>query len=191
MCVVVGGGATARSYIAAGREANLAESTLDRLGIAASRLNARLLANILSESLNPVFVTDYEEAIEVHDDGGLPVMGGTTPGQTTDAVAAVLAEDVGANLVVYGTSTDGVYSADPEMNDDATRHDVLSHAELVELLADGSRGAGTSAPVGLLAAKLLERSETDAVVIDARDQQSLSEALRGEEVDGTLIQTDG
>ena len=40
-------------------------------------------------------------------------MGGLKPGITTDAVAALVAERVNADLLVKGTDQDGVYDKDP------------------------------------------------------------------------------
>src|SRR5579863_1536542 len=50
LVLIAGGGATARKYIEAGSKLGLDQSTLDFLGIEASRLNACLLV----ESLQPL-----------------------------------------------------------------------------------------------------------------------------------------
>ena len=58
-------------------------------------------------------------------------MGGITPGQTTDAVAAVLAERVRADVFINVTSVDGIYSADPKKVRNAKRYDTLTPRQLV------------------------------------------------------------
>ena len=183
--VVVGGGPTARAYIEAARELDATEVELDRLGIAVTHLNARLLRTALeSQSVSPA---DYEAAVAAMADDEVPVMGGVAPGQTTDAVAAALAEDARADRLVFATSVDGVYDADPQTTDDASRFDELTPAGLVEVVAPMSRSAGASAPVDLLAAKLVERAGLDALVVDGTDPEAVERAVVDDEWDGTAV----
>jgi uridylate kinase len=114
-------------------------------------------------------------------------MGGVMPGQTTDAVAAALAEYVGADLLVYATSVDGVYSADPDTDTDAEKYDRLTPADLVDVIAPMSRGAGASAPVDLLAAKLIERSGMRTIVLDGTDPERIGAAVRRGDHGGTDV----
>ena len=48
--LVVGGGKTARTYIKLGRELNFKENLLDEIGIEVTKVNAKLLTNILEKS---------------------------------------------------------------------------------------------------------------------------------------------
>jgi uridylate kinase len=114
-------------------------------------------------------------------------MGGVMPGQTTDAVAAALAEYVGADLLVYATSVDGVYSADPDTDPDAEKYGRLTAGELVDVIAPMSRDAGASAPVDLLAAKLIERSGMRTIVIDGTDPGRIGDAVRDGDHGGTDV----
>jgi uridylate kinase len=117
-------------------------------------------------------------------------MGGTTPGHTTDAVAALLAEMVGADLLVYATSVPGVFSADPNETDGAERYDRLTASELVDVIASIETAAGSNAPVDLLAAKIIERSGLQAVVLDGTEPGRIAAAVAGN-VDGTEVFPDG
>jgi len=189
--VVVGGGGVAREYIGAARELGANEVQLDQLGIDVTRLNARLLISALGAGTKPVPSLEYDAAGEALRRGDISVMGGITPGQTTDAVAAILAEYVGADLLVYATSADGVYDADPQTDDSATKFDSLSPSELVDIVVPMSRDAGASAPVDILAAKLIDRSEIRTVVLDGTDPERIEEAvLRGEHT-GTDVVPEG
>jgi uridylate kinase len=179
--VVVGGGGIAREYISTARELGSNEVQLDQIGIDVTRVNARLLIAALGDEVDPTPARDYDESRDAMRRGDITVMGGVTPGQTTDAVAAALAEYVNADLLVYATSVDGVFSADPSAVEDATKYDELSPSELVDVIAPMSRDAGASAPVDLLATKLIERAGMRTVVIDGTDPERIvSAVLRGE-----------
>ena len=179
--VVVGGGGIAREYISTARELGSNEVQLDQIGIDVTRVNARLLIAALGDEVDPTPASDYDESRDAMRRGDITVMGGVTPGQTTDAVAAALAEYVNADLLVYATSVDGVFSADPSAVEDATKYDELSPSELVDVIAPMSRDAGASAPVDLLATKLIERAGMRTVVIDGTDpERVVSAVLRGE-----------
>jgi uridylate kinase len=165
--VVVGGGAIAREYIDAARSLRANEIELDELGIAATRLNARLLIAALGDRATPSPASEYEAAGAALRRGDVAVMGGVTPGQTTDAVSAALAEYVGADLLIYSAS------------------------DLVNTIADIEMSAGASAPVDLLAAKLIERSETRTVVLDGTDPERVERAIHTGEHDGTDVVPQG
>jgi uridylate kinase len=184
--VVVGGGPTAREYISTAREFGANEIELDQLGVAVTRLNARLLIAALDDRATSTPVEDHERARGAFRRGEVPVMGGTVAGHTTDAVATALAEYVDADLLVYATSVAGVFDADPNADETATVFDSLSPAELVDVVADIEMTAGSNAPVDLLAAKLLQRSGLRAVVLDGTDPDRVAGAVAGNH-DGTDI----
>ena len=188
--VVVGGGGVAREYIETARDLGANEVELDELGIGTTRLNARLLIAALGDLANLSPATGYDEASEALRRGEISVMGGVTPGQTTDAVAAAFAESVDADLLVYATSADGVYDADPNVDPDATQFDTLSPTELVDIVLPMSRNAGASAPVDLFAAKLIDRAALRAIVLDGTDPNIVVDAvLRGEHTGSNVIPT--
>jgi uridylate kinase len=184
--VVVGGGPVAREYIGAARSLEADEISLDRIGIEVTRLNARLLAEALGDAAVSHPIENVEGAREVFQRGDIPVLGGTAPGHTTDAVAAGVAEHADADLLVYATSVDGVFDADPGEDDGASKFDRLSPARLVEVVGEVELAAGSNAPVDLLAAKLLQRSGLRAVVLDGSDPECIAAAVDGDH-DGTDI----
>jgi uridylate kinase len=188
---VVGGGGVAREYIAAAREIGANEIELDTIGIDVTRLNARLLIAALGESVTPAPATSYEDAGEVLRNGDVCVMGGVAPAQTTDAVSAALAEYVNADLLVYATSVPGVFDADPREDDDAERFDRITASELVDIIADIEMTAGSSAPVDLLAAKIIERSGMRTIVLDGTEPDRITSAVRYGDHEGTDVIPEG
>jgi uridylate kinase len=114
-------------------------------------------------------------------------MGGTVAGQTTDAVSAAFAEYVNADLLVYATSVPGVFDADPNADEEATKFDDLSASDLVSLVVDLEMDAGSNAPVDLLAAKIIQRSGIRAIVLDGSDPERVGRAIRSGEHDGTDV----
>lgn len=185
--VVVGGGGEARRYIAAARQMGVDEATCDEIGILVTRLNATLLASALGDDACPRIAASPGEALEYSCSGRIVVMGGVTPAQTTDAVAAVLAERAGADLLVNLTSVDGIYSADPKKDPSARKFARLSPSGLLEIVSRDSLSAGSNTVMDMVAAKVVQRSGIPLLVLDGRDPANLERALlEGREI-GTLV----
>ena len=84
------------------------------IGIGATKLNSALLVAALGDAAPQEIPDTYAQAARLGQPGKIVVMGGVAPGQTTDAVSALLAEYVHADKLIVATSVDGVYTADPE-----------------------------------------------------------------------------
>lgn len=182
--VVVGGGKLAREYIQWARELGSTETFCDYIGIAATRMNAMLLISALHSAAKKV-PEDFIEAEKLSKLYKVVVMGGTFPGHTTDATAALLAEFVKADMFINATNVDGVYSADPKADPNAVKYDRLSPQQLVEIVSKNSARAGTNVVIDLLAAKIIERSRIKTYVI-LGTPENIQKAVRGEAV-GTVI----
>jgi len=127
--LVVGGGAAAREGIALARPLIDSEDRLDRIGIAATRLNAAIVREGLADAGIPVSGTiprSVNEAAELLEGRQVVVMGGTRPGHTTDAVAIRLAVAAGAERCVIATNVAKVHDSDPRSNPDAEAHEAHS-----------------------------------------------------------------
>ena len=185
--VVVGGGKTSRFYIELGRALGMDEDALDWLGIRVTRLNASVLAAALGRKTNQRPAETVGEAARLSRRFPIVVMGGTTPGHTTDAVAAMLARKVKAARVVNATSVDGVYTSDPRSDRKARRLERLGYAELIKL-TEGYRGfAGPSVVFDNLGARTLARSGIPLLVVDGRDPRALGGAIKGKRFHGTVV----
>ena len=185
--VVVGGGALARRYIAIARQLGSDEATLDEIGIAATRLNARILITALGGVSNPVPPTSYDEALTLSASFPIVVMGGVSPGYTTDTVAALLAERSRSHRLVNATNVDHVYSADPRKDPGAKALERLSHAELLDITSRGRSQAGSHEVVDPLACKIAARSGITLCVVNGRDLKELGRAVAGGDFRGTVI----
>jgi uridylate kinase len=184
---VVGGGGEARRYIDACRDIGLDEASSDEIGILVTRINAALLVGALKEYVYPIVATSYLDAKAAGFSGKIVVMGGMTPGQTTDAVAAVLAEEVGASMMINLTAIDGIYSADPKKDKSAKKHDLMTPQELIDLIMKEKMNAGSNMVIDLVAAKIAERSGIPLVIIDGRDPSLIGEALLNGKFEGTIV----
>lgn len=179
--VVVTGAGDLKRYIDA---VDASEARKDMVGIAATRLHATTLAAAMDA--NAAVPRDLESVVELSHVHDVVVLGGLLAGQSTDAVAAECAELVGADRLVLATTVDGVYDADPAADADATKFDRLTPADLLELVRDYESSAGSYPLMDITAAKLVQRSRLETVVLDGRDPDVLSSAL-GTDHGGTTI----
>jgi uridylate kinase len=186
LVVVAGGGEIARTYIRVAREMGVSESLCDQLGILASRLNARLLADGLGEYAFPEIPVTIGELKHYFASGKVVAMGGLTPGHSTNAVAAIAAETVGAELLINATDVEGVYSSDPGRDRNARKLDEVTVTELTSILAKAEMVAGSYDLMDPLALRIISRSKLRTVVVDGRKPSNVSGALRNEKV-GTRI----
>jgi uridylate kinase len=113
-------------------------------------------------------------------------MGGLTPGHSTNAVAAIAAETVGAELFVNATDVDGVYSSDPEKDKNAKKLEQVTVAELTAILSKKEMTAGSYELMDPLALRIVARSKITTVVVDGRNPNNVYLALKNETV-GTRI----
>ena len=185
--VVVGGGKVARNYIKSGRDLGADETFLDEIGIEVTRLNARLVITALGDRAFHVPPKNYDEALHAGKDHPIVVMGGVSPGITTDAVSALLAERVKAKRLVNATSVDGAYTADPKKDPSATMILKMSHRELVRLVGEAPSSAGPNNVFDAVGARVLERSKIGLAIVDGKNLSNLIDALEGRKFKGTLV----
>ncbi len=185
--VVCGGGRIARYYISIGRDLGVGEEDLDKLGIDATRINARLLILACGDLASPEPAQDIEQAASFGDDHSIVVMGGTEPGHTTDAVSAMLAEKVGAVRLVNATNVDGVYDSDPKKNPMATKFSNLSYEKLNSLVSGDHNKAGPNVIFDPKGARIIERMKIQLMVCNGRDIEALRIAILGKEFEGTVV----
>ncbi|MCK5297568.1 MAG: UMP kinase, partial [Candidatus Heimdallarchaeota archaeon] len=141
--IIVGGGKLARKYIAITRKFGASEETSDIIGIESAKLNARLLISALGDSAYPTPPNNLEEFQEFFKQTKkVIVCGGFKPGQSTNAVAASIAEITNAEKLINLTNVEGVFSDDPGKNPEAKLLDKITIAELEAMMAKHQIKAG-------------------------------------------------
>ncbi len=191
IAIVTGGGRTARNYIESARKFGASEILCDLIGISATRLNARLLSAAIGKKANLEPPGEFMAAREVMDSRRIVVMGGTHPGHSTDAVSALLAEYIEADLLVNASDVDGIYDKDPENYRNAKRYERIPIDKLVDMVKSYSLGAGRYELVDILAAKIIQRSRIKTIFVNGRDLGNLRNAIEGKRFTGTVIENDG
>jgi uridylate kinase len=185
--VVVGGGALAREFIDITKKLGLPEQVQDEVAISVSRLFAQLFLKTLGEEGCGKVVVTLDDAAECLNAGKVLVMGGLKPGITTDAVAALVAERVKADLLVKGTDQDGVYTKDPRKHTGAVKLDHLSFDELDEVLSESKHKAGMHQIVDPEAVKLLKHERVKLIVVNGFEPENILAAVQAERV-GTVVE---
>ena len=184
--IVVGGGKTARSYIMRGRQLHLSETILDELGIAITRVNALFLSRLLPGA-NTTIPESTDEALQ--EVSPVVVMGGTTPGHSTDFVGAELAMKSKADSYIIATNVDGVYDKDPNRYNDATFLTTISIHDLIEQQGTTWESAGKNVVIDGPALHLIQKAKLATYVLNGKILDRLEQLLAGQSFHGTSITT--
>ena len=191
--IVVGGGLPAREAINLAKETFSDPYRLDTVGIAATRLNATILQQSLLDigcNVSPTIPFSTDEASKLLESHNIVIMGGTTPGHTTDAVAVSLARDCGAPHCIIATNVSHIHDSDPRTNPKALPIEELTLSELAEITGTEALGPGESAAVDPIAVKWAMNANIKLAVLDGRDLQRIEDALEGRPFIGTLVKVD-
>ena len=183
--VVVGGGTTARDYIGIARSLGVSEAMCDDIGIEVTRLNAKLLIAALGDYAYPVVPHNFREAMQFASSNRIVVMGGTEPAHSTDAVGSILAEFVGAELLINATSVDGLYNKDPNKYPDAKMFTEVKPSKMMELMSTKDIKAGTYEFFDMTAIQIIKRSGIKTVILNGGDPNNIKTAITGKI--GTII----
>ncbi|WP_031553334.1 UMP kinase [Parvularcula oceani] len=143
VCLVVGGGNIFRglSMAASGME----RASADYMGMLATVMNALAVQNSLealgvhTRVMSAIEMTSVCEpyirrrALRHLEKGRVVIFAAGTgnPFFTTDTGAALRAAEMGCDALMKGTQVDGIYTADPKTDPDATRFDAISYHEVL------------------------------------------------------------
>jgi uridylate kinase len=110
------------------------------------------------------------------------ISGGTgNPFFTTDTASALRAVEIQADVIMKGTRVDGVYTADPEKDPNASKYSSLSYNEAYEKKLH---------IMDLTAFTLCQENELPIYVFDMNSKGNLQKVVQGEHI-GTIIRREG
>lgn len=144
VAVVVGGGNIFRGVSAGAGSMN--RSSADYIGMLATVMNAVVLQEALEQAgvntrvLSAIDIPQLAEpfvrrrAIRHLEKGRIVIFAAGTgnPFFSTDSAAALRALEIKADIILKATKVDGVYSADPVKDPNATKFDCITYLEVLE-----------------------------------------------------------
>jgi len=189
LALVVGGGNIFRGVKAA--SAGMDRVSGDHMGMLATLINSLALQDQLEQRgvqtrvLSAIEIRQVAEpfirrrAIRHLEKGRAIILAAGTgnPYFTTDSAAALRAMEVKAEVLLKATKVDGIYSADPKTNPDATRIDRLSYREVLE------RGLKV---MDATAISLCMDNRLPIVVFDIRQDGNIRRVIQGEPI-GSVV----
>jgi uridylate kinase len=142
--IVIGGGNIFRGLAASAR--GMDRATADYMGMLATVINALALQDALEQqNVMTRVVTAIEmravaepfirrRAIRHLEKGRVVIFAAGTgnPYFTTDTAAALRAMEIKAEVILKGTKVDGVYTADPMLDANATKYATISYLQVLE-----------------------------------------------------------
>jgi uridylate kinase len=142
--IVIGGGNIFRGLAASAR--GMDRATADYMGMLATVINALALQDALEQqNITTRVVTAIEmravaepfirrRAIRHLEKGRVVIFAAGTgnPYFTTDTAAALRAMEIKADVILKGTKVDGIYSADPMLDAQATKYPTISYLQVLE-----------------------------------------------------------
>ncbi|MHA7131142.1 UMP kinase [Algoriphagus namhaensis] len=189
VAIVIGGGNIFRGVQA--EKSGIDRVQGDYMGMLATLINAmalqsaleqsgmytRLMSGIKIESVCEPFIR--RRAIRHLEKGRIVIFGAGigNPYFTTDSTASLRAIEVEAEVVLKGTRVDGVYTADPEKDENATKYNNISFHEVYEKNLN---------VMDMTAFTLCQENNLPIIVFDMNKVGNLSKIIKGDEI-GTLI----
>lgn len=189
IAIVIGGGNIFRGVQA--EEGGMDRTHGDYMGMLATMINSMALQSALESA---GVQTRLQSAIEMkeisepfvrrravrHLEKGRVVIFGAGTGNpffTTDSAASLRAIEINAEVILKGTRVDGIYSADPEKNANATKYDIISF--------DDVYGNGLKV-MDMTAFTLCKENDLPIIVFDMDTPGNLQRVLKGDQV-GTIV----
>jgi uridylate kinase len=177
LLLVVGGGSLAKSLVEKGHHLDGEREALDYLGIAATWVSAQLLITALGKLAYPTPVMNEEQLVALQQDGRLLVMGGIEPGQSTNAVAARVAELSKSEIILNVTDVEGVYDCDPKQSDQAKLLPLLTTIQLQDIISSLASEPGTYPLFDKRALEIVQRAGVEVWFVSGLNIENIKHAL--------------
>ncbi|AZQ59129.1 UMP kinase [Maribacter sp. MJ134] len=189
VAIVIGGGNIFRGL--AGAATGMDRVQGDHMGMLATVINGLALQsalemqNVQTRLQSAIKINEVAEpfirrrAMRHLEKGRVVIFGGGTgnPYFTTDSAAVLRAIEIEADVILKGTRVDGIYTADPEKDKDATKFDTISFQDV---LTKGLKVMDTTAFT------LSQENELPIVVFDMNKRGNLLKIVAGETI-GTTV----
>ena len=189
VAIVIGGGNIFRGIAGASKGMDRVQG--DHMGMLATVINGLALqsaledANIETRLQSAVKINEVAEpfirrkAMRHLEKGRVVIFGGGTgnPYFTTDSAAVLRAIEIEADVILKGTRVDGIYTADPERDAEATKFDFISFDDV---LRKGLKVMDTTAFT------LSQENELPIIVFDMNTTGNLEKVVSGEKI-GTKV----
>ena len=189
VAIVIGGGNIFRGLSGASNGMDRVQG--DHMGMLATVINGLALQSALEHQ---GVQTRLQSAIKINEvaepfirrramrhleKGRVVIFGGGTgnPYFTTDSAAVLRAIEVEADVILKGTRVDGIYTSDPEKDENATKFDTISFNDV---LTKGLKVMDTTAFT------LSQENELPIVVFDMNKKGNLLKIVAGENI-GTVV----
>lgn len=190
--IVTGGGHTARLYQnAANMAAKLTADDRDWIGIHATRLNAHLIKTIFRRYAHPRINKNplTKENLRKHfsKGEGLMVAAGWRPGWSTDYVATILAERLGAKTVINLSNVKYVYDRDPNKFKNAKKISEISWKDFRKIVGN-KWNPGLNAPFDPVASKHAQEQGLKVIIAEGKNIKNLQKIFTGQKFQGTIIE---
>ena len=187
MAIVVGGGNIWRGQI--GAQMGMERAQADYMGMLATVMNALALQDTLENLGVPTRVQTSIEMRQIaepyirrraerHLETGRVAGGTGNPYFSTDTTAALRAAEVDADVILMAkNNVDGVYSADPRVDETATKFEELTHLDVI------SKGLQV---MDSTASSLSMDNDIPLVVFNLNEAGNIRRAILGENI-GTTV----
>lgn len=189
IAIVVGAGNIFRGV--QGAASGMGRAHGDYMGMIATVINAMALQDALEQQGAQVRLQsaiDMEKICEPYirrramrhlEKGRIVIFGAGTgnPFFTTDTAASLRAIEIEADVVLKGTRVDGVYTADPEKDSNATKFDTISFAEVL---------SNRLKVMDMTAFTLCQENKLPIIIFNINQPGAMKRIVQGETV-GTLV----
>ncbi|MFL5481009.1 MAG: UMP kinase [Gemmatimonadaceae bacterium] len=141
-------------------------------------LETRVMTAIAMETIAEPFIR--RRAMRHFEKGRVVIFAAGTgnPYFSTDTAAALRAIQIHADVIVKATSVDGVYTADPKRDPDATRYESISYRDVM---------VNELGVMDQTAITLCKENNMPIIVLNIHRHGEVAKALQGQRV-GTIVQ---
>ncbi len=185
--IVTGGGGTFRKYLKSLEKVKLDELTIGLVGIATTKLNARVVAGFFNKKGNiPNSISEVRKALKKTNIVICGALGFKT-GTTTDGNAAEIARYFKARTILNITNVNGLYDSDPRKHKSARLIPRIGFNDFYMIAKKIKYRAGQHFVLDQKAAGIIKRYKIRTAIINGHNLNNLENFLSNKKFSGTII----